>query len=90
MYILCTRACVYIWIGLQLINTMCTSQERARPEFEQKIKRYIRHCKDDKAREKFFVYNPVLEKREYVQPTHWFFPKVIATFSILISMVRTI
>lgn len=69
---------------------MCALQERARPEFEQRIKRYIRNCKDDNAREKFFVYNPVLEKKEYVQPAHWFFPKVIATFSILIAMVRSI
>ena len=67
---------------------VCVLQERARPEFEQRIKRYIRKCKDDNARLKFFVYNPVLEKKEYIQPAHWFWPKVIATFSILISMVR--
>lgn len=67
-----------------------SAEERARPEFEQRIKRYIRKCKDDNARQKFFVYNPVLEKKEYIQPAHWFWPKVIATFSILISMVGVV
>jgi len=63
------------------------AEERARPEFEQKIKRYIRRCKTEAAKEKFYVYNPVLEKREYIQPAHWFYPKAIATFSVLISMI---
>jgi hypothetical protein len=64
-----------------------SAEERARPEFEQRIKKYIRNCKDENARQKFFVYNPVLERSEYIQPAHWFWPKVLATFSILISMV---
>jgi hypothetical protein len=67
-----------------------SAEERARPEFEQKIKRYIRDCKTENAREKFFVYNPVLERKEYVQPAHWFWPKVLATFSILITMVAVV
>ncbi|CAI8002180.1 Anoctamin-7 [Geodia barretti] len=67
-----------------------SAEERARPEFEQRIKRYIRDCKTENAREKFFVYNPVLERKEYVQPAHWFWPKVLATFSILISMVAVV
>ena len=85
-------SCIYIYIYIYIHIHACLLhifmlQERARPEFEQKIKRYIRNCKEENAREKFFVYNPVLEKKEYIQPAHWFWPKVIATFSILVSMV---
>ena len=65
-------------------------QERARPQFEQRIKGYIRRCKTEAQKEKFYIYNPVLEKREYVQPAHRYYPKIMATFSILGTMVSSI
>ncbi|XP_064396523.1 anoctamin-7-like isoform X2 [Halichondria panicea] len=57
--------------------------ERARPEFEQRIKRHIRSCKTEKAKEKFYIWNPVLETKEYIQPQSWLVPKLLTTFSVL-------
>lgn len=76
----------YDWDVLDFEDT----QQRARPEFEQRIKRYIRRCNTEKAKEKFFIWNPVLEKREYIQPQWWLVPKLLVTFSILISMVLVV
>ena len=61
-------------------------QERARPEFVHRIKNSIKKTKPEK-RKKFYVTNEVLNKVEYIQPAYWFYPKLVFSFSILITMV---
>ena len=66
-------------------------QQRARPQFEQKIKRAIRaRGNTAEARKKFTIHNPVLDKEEYIQPPYWLWPKVITTIVILSFMVSKI
>ena len=66
-------------------------QQRARPQFEQKIKRAIRaRGNTEEAKKKFTIRNPVLDKDEYIQPPYWLWPKVITTIIILSFMVSKV
>ena len=65
------------------------AEERERPEFIQSIKRKIKNYPEEKKKQ-YKIYNVVLERYEYIQPTHIFIPKVVAAFSILITMVAAV
>ena len=79
------------WLFLTTHTHSLTLQQRARPQFEQKIKRAIRRSADaEAAKKKFTIYNPVLEKYEYIQPPYWLWPKIGTTIAILASMVSRI
>ena len=62
------------------------AEERERPQFVQAIKRQIKNYSPEKAK-KFKIYNPVLERDEYVQPTYYLLPKISLAFSILCTLV---
>ena len=61
-------------------------QERARPEFEHKIKNHLSRASEKQAK-RFIIFNEVLNRQEYIQPASWFLPKLFSSFSILIVMV---
>ncbi len=46
------------------------------------------NAKTEKAASKFLTYNAVLGRKEYIQPTHKWLPKVIIGMSILLTTVR--
>ena len=60
-------------------------QQLPRPKFVQKIKFQIGDNKEKK--KEFTDCNPVTGQDEYFQPLRMFYPKVVATLSILFSMV---
>ena len=62
------------------------AEERERPQFIQEIKRKIRNYPEEK-RKQYKIFNPVLERYEYVQPSLFLLPKISVAFSILMTMV---
>ncbi|KAL5475674.1 hypothetical protein EMCRGX_G025519 [Ephydatia muelleri] len=61
------------------------AEEQPRPAFEQRIKHYI--SLNPKNAKNYVLYNPVLERDEYIQPPHLLLPKLMLSFSILCFMV---
>ncbi len=62
------------------------AEERERPQFIQTIKRKIRSYPEEK-KKKYKIYNPVLERDEYIQPNHLLLSKISTAFSILMTLV---
>lgn len=50
-------------------------EARERPQFVLKIKQKIKDYTDEQQKE-YKVFNPVLERFEYIQPTRFLWPKV--------------
>ena len=65
------------------------AEQRERPEFVQAIKKKIKEYPEEKKKQ-YKIYNPVLERFEYIQPPHLLWPKVSLAFSILVTMVAAV
>ena len=65
------------------------AEQRERPEFVQAIKKKIKEYPEEKKKQ-YKIYNPVLERYEYIQPPHLLWPKVSLAFSILVTMVAAV
>ena len=65
------------------------AEQRERPEFVQSIKAKIKDFSEDKKKQ-YRVYNQVLERYEYIQPSKFLYPKVSLAFSILLTMVGAV
>ena len=57
-----------------------------RPEFVHAIKNKIKNFSEEEKKE-YRIYNPVLERYDYIQPPTILWPKVAAAFSVLFTMV---
>ena len=65
------------------------AEQRERPEFIQSIKAKIKNYPEDKKKQ-YKIYNQVLERYEYIQPTKYLYPKITLAFSILLTMVAAV
>jgi hypothetical protein len=65
------------------------AEQRERPEFVQSIKRKIKDLPEDK-KKRYRLYNPVLERYEYIQPAFLVWPKLCLGVSILATMVMMV
>ena len=62
------------------------AEERERPQFVQAIKSKIKNYTEEQ-KKTYKIYNPVLERFEYVQPTYSLLPKLSFAFSVSMTMV---
>lgn len=65
------------------------AEQRERPEFVQAIKQKIKNFPEEQ-KKRYKIYNPVLERYEYIQPTHILWPKVALAVSILSTMAAAV
>ena len=61
------------------------AEQRERPEFVQRIKQKIKDYPEE-LKKRYKLYNPVLERFEYIQPARDIWPKVALGFSVLSTM----
>ena len=61
-------------------------QERERPEFVMAIKKKIKDYPPEK-KQRFRIFNRVLDRYEYIQPPNILWPKIATGFSILFTLV---
>ena len=72
----------YTWHTLGFEET----GQRERPKFIQAIKNQIKDYPEEK-KKLFKVFNPVLERYEFIQPKQYYIPKILLSTSVVLTMV---